>query len=104
MDDQLIADLKAKYPDTELHLLGNEFACVVVRVPSAAEFIRFTDDLSDATLKGIALRRLLRACVVHPNEKDYDAMVAARPGLVQTFGNELVEIAGVKAVTERKKL
>lgn len=104
MDDQLIADLKAKYPDAELHVIGNEFGRVVVRGPSEEEWARFTDEYVDPSLRRVATRTLLNACVVYPDAKAFQAMIAKRPGLANTFGNELAEIGGLKAVTERKKL
>lgn len=99
-----IAQLKTAHPEWELHLLGNEFAEVVVRTPTTEEYQRMLDELADPALKTRAERTILLSCVVYPTEEEFAGIVQRRPGIVRPFANEVAELAGAKAVTTRKKL
>jgi hypothetical protein len=98
------AKLKEAHPGAELHRLSNEYAEVVVKVPSFEVYQKFLDQLAEPSAKTHAPRLLLMACLVHPPEAEFRALIQTRPGVVQSFANDLVELAGLKAVTDRKKL
>lgn len=104
ISDELKEKLKAAHPDRELHFLANEFAELVVAVPTQEEYQRWVDESQDAAVKTRADRVLLTGAVVHPPEAEFQALLRKRPGIVRVFASEIVELAGVKAVTERKKL
>src|SRR3954470_3055869 len=95
--DQEIETLKAAYPGDELHLLSNEEhgAEIVVKVPSDGEWKRYRTTGTDPAQRPFALRALLLSCIVHPAPAEVSAILGRRPGLVETFGAELLEIAGV---------
>lgn len=104
-EDQ-ITTLKAEHPSDELHLLTNEenAAEIVVKVPNDGEWKRFRTTGVDPVQRPFALRTLLAVCIVYPSAPEVAAMLARRPGLVETFGAELVEIAGISQATTRRKL
>jgi hypothetical protein len=104
--EEQIEALKAEHPGDELHLLANEEhgAEVVVKVPNDGEWKRYRTTGTDPAQRPFALRSLLLACIVYPAPAEVSAMLARRPGLVETFGAELLEIAGVSQATTRRKL
>jgi hypothetical protein len=106
MTDEQIAQLKAKHPNAELHLLTNDDTGteVVVKTPNDAEWRRFRSMSSDDAQRANALRTLVIACVVQPDPAAFTSMLDSRPGLSETFGNKLVEIAGVSLATTVRKL
>lgn len=106
INDDLIAKLKEANPGAELHTIENDTVGVevVVKVPSDAEWRRFRSQQSDDQQKSIALRGLVLACVKYPPTDQFSAAVAAHPGIVETIGSKLVDIAGVSMATISRKL
>lgn len=100
--DETLQKLKAEHGSV-LHL-GNEFGEAVFRVPSDTEWQRFQDELADQETRGAAMKPLVIACCVYPEPPRFLDMIKRRPGLVATFGGEIVDFAGVKKVTVRKIL
>lgn len=82
---------------------GNEYGEALFRHPTDGEYQRFVAELSDSDTKPSALRTLVLACAVYPEEQDFLVMIRQYPGLVQTFGGELVEAAGLKKATVKKE-
>jgi hypothetical protein len=101
-----IATLKVENPGFELHLLTNDDteAQVVVKTPSEGEWRRFRSMSSDDAQRAMALRALVLGCVVYPTMPEFAAMLDRRPGLAETFGSKLVDIAGVSMATTVRKL
>ena len=106
MTDEQIAKLKQAHPDAELSHIkdDNTGAEVVVKTPNDGEWRRFRSMSSDDAQRANALRTLVIACVVHPAPAEFMAMLERKPGLAETFGNKLVEIAGVSLATTVRKL
>jgi hypothetical protein len=104
ISSEAIDALKAKYPKAELHLLKHAGGSVVVRTPTRQEHQKFIDDLSDKDSAGVALRYLVETCVAWPEKAEFRGMLESRPFLVQSIGNELTEIFGLKRIADRKKL
>jgi hypothetical protein len=101
--DEQIAKLKEANPGVELSVLHLEDLDldVVVKTPDEGVWKRFRSQASDDAQKSGALRGLVFGCAVWPS--DFATLVSRRPGIVETVGNRLVEIAGVSmAVTVRK--
>jgi hypothetical protein len=42
--------------------------------------------------------------MVHPTPQEFALMLDTRPGLVETFGRQLIKIGGVSAATSVKKV
>ena len=101
MNDATVSELEAKHGP--ILSLESEFGEAAFRVPTAVEWQRFIDELADAETRGRAARNLVVACRVHPSAEDFIALIGSRPGLVQAFGNQLTDFAGLKKVEIRKK-
>jgi len=105
LTDEHVAKLKEANPGAELSTLTLEDLGIdaVVKTPSEGEWKRFRAMSSDDAQRSSALRTLVFACVVFPASAEFAALVARKPGIVESLGNKLVEIAGVSmAVTVRK--
>jgi len=104
--EEQITKLKEAHPGAELHHIHNEDTGVdvVVKAPSESEWKRFRSMQSDPEQRAHAIGVLFRACLVHPAAQEFAPIIAAKPGLVETFGGDLVDIAGVSRANTRKKL
>src|SRR5688500_12641686 len=100
--DETVEALKQQHG--EVHLIGNEHGQAIFRLPNAREYQRLIDEVGNQQLKGAATKTLVMACVVWPAMAAFKDLVERKPGLVQVFGGELVELAGAKAATTVKKL
>lgn len=101
--DEIIQKLKAEHGD-DLYILeacGHE---VVVRAPSRPEWKRFRAAQADPAKRIDAQEQLLRGCCVAPGSGDLSALLEKRPGLAETFGIELTEIAGLAEKATSRKL
>jgi hypothetical protein len=106
MTDDEITALKAKHAGADLRILHNEDHDmeIVVKVPSGAEWTRFRSMQQDDAQAPIALKTLVLACIVQPGPDDFRRTLDKLPGLTETFGGELVKIAGVSRATSSRKL
>ena len=86
----------------ELTMSGGEV--VYVRTPSVDLYARFRSQSSDPKKKDAAVGNLVRACVLHPESAEFETMVSRRPGLIDSVGLELMTLAGLDAVVEKKVL
>lgn len=104
--EEQIASLKAANPGAELTLVSNAEVGmdIVVRVPSEGEWTRFRTQQGDEALRPMALRTLILACIVQPPATEFMGILAQRPGLAETFGADVVAIAGVSRASTRRKL
>lgn len=100
--DEEIEALKAKHG--ELHLLTAKEESVVVKPPTRAQYGRFREYASSQERRGEAFQKLLSDCVVWPDVKGLDALLARLPGLAETFGGEVAQLAGLTSVVDSKKL
>lgn len=104
-DDQVLK-LKADNPGAELTVIENDDVGieVVVKTPDDGTWKRFRSQNSDDAQRAGALRALVFSCVLFPPGLDFVAAVARKPGIVETIGSKLVEIAGVSMATTTRKL
>lgn len=102
MTEDEIKKLKAEHGDlTQLDHAGES---VIVKSPNRATWKRFRAQAQDEGKRIIAMEELVRACVVHPDRAGLEAMLDRKPGLVETFGKELAELAGASDKAEKKAL
>lgn len=104
ISDDILKAVKEKHGGVELHLFGNRHGQAVFRLPSEHEYQRFIDEQVNPETKGAAMKTLVISCAVYPEAAEFRSMIANRPGLVLTFGNELIQEAGLEAANVRKKL
>jgi hypothetical protein len=102
IDADTIEKLKAEHG--EIHLLRASGVEVVVKAPGRAQWKRFRAYVADERRRPDAVETLLRDCVVHPDAAALDAILEKRPGLAETFGNQVVELAGASGEAEKKAL
>jgi hypothetical protein len=102
IDPSIIEDLKQKHG--EIHHLSHAGVDVVVKAPGRAEWKRFRALMADEKRRADSLETLLRDCIVHPDRSELDGILGRRPGLAETFGGKLVEIAGLSEGAEGKAL
>lgn len=110
---ELISELKAKYPDAKsFHKLSTKMGdgtivegIVRMPVPSAAYAMSREKALEpSAQEKATASRVLFNAAVVHPEGTERDQLVKDWPGLPETWGGEIAELAGLIRGTVVEKL
>jgi hypothetical protein len=106
MDQTLIDKAKAAHPGAELFVLANSDHNieVLVRGPNAGDWKQFRTMQQDDDTAPLALRQLVITCMVHPTPQEFALMLDTRPGLVETFGRQLIKIGGVSAATSVKKV
>ena len=99
--EQKIKEAKAAagVPDGELMIIQTEIPATPVgafRVPSRAVWKRYRAEASsaDPSVKSAAFGPLVFASCVYPSEAELEAMLDRRPGLLETFGGELIDHAG----------
>jgi hypothetical protein len=102
ISQDVIDSARAKYGDV-MHLSAEGFE-VLVRRPSREQYRRFRAAVNDPKLKPDAVENLLRDCTAHPDAKGLDAILDARPGLAEVFGSAVLDLAGVGAEADAKKL
>lgn len=104
--EEQIAKHKAANPGAELHVISNADTGieVLVKVPNEGEWKRFRTMGSDDAQRPLALRQLVLACIQEPSPAEFMGILAQRPGLSETFGADLVELAGVSRANTRRKV
>ena len=99
--EQKIKEAKAAagVPDGELMVIETEIAVAPVaafRVPSRAAWKRYRAEASsqDPSVKSAAFGPLVFSSCVYPSGAELEAMIERRPGLLETFGGDLIDHAG----------
>lgn len=97
MNPEKELELKDKHPGVPLHeLTGSSGASIIVRSPDRATYKKFRAHMQDDRRKLDAPEVLLRSCILHPDSAAVDVLLDQQPGLVETFANKLLEIAGLE--------
>lgn len=100
--DEALARLRQEYD--EVLVLEAAEVRIAVRPPKIPEYERFVAQMGDDKKMFAACRGLLKACMLHPAWDDiYAGAFARKPGLITTFGKELLKLAGADAEVEAKK-
>jgi len=95
---------KLKAEHGSLTQLSHEDESVIVKTPNRATWKRFRAQIMDESKRVIAFEELVRACVVHPERPALESMLDRKPGLIETFGKALSELAGAGEKAEKKAL
>jgi hypothetical protein len=103
LDPKTIDELKAKHGN-DLHLLSHDGVEFIAKRPGPAQYRRFRRMASDERQRADAAETLLRDCVVHPDQQGIGTALGTRPGLVDTFGGKLLELAGADKDCEVRPL
>ena len=102
IDQKVIDELKAKHQD--LTQLSQDETDILVKPPTRPQWKRFRAFMSDERKRPDAMEQLLRDCLVYPELTELDAMLERRPGLAESFGSSVVEMAGLTDRVEKKVL
>ena len=100
--DEVVSALKDAHG--ELHQLEANGLVVIVRKPSRGEYKRFMSEGADDRKRVNASENLVRTCVVWPERKVFDQMLEEFPGLAESYGFQVLEMAGAVEEASRKKL
>jgi hypothetical protein len=93
IDPKIAAELKEKH-GSDLHVMNHDGVEVVAKRPGKVEYRRFRHMTMDDRRKEDAAATFVRDCIVYPAAADLEREFEKRPGLVDTFANKLVELAG----------
>jgi hypothetical protein len=109
--DQKIKEAKtaAGVPDGGLLVVETEIPDAPVaafRVPTRAVWKRYRAEASspDPSVKAAAFGPLVYASCVYPPQTELDAAIERYPGLLETFGGELIDHAGANHAKKVSKL
>ncbi len=90
-----------------LGIPDNDETEVIVRPPTEMEYERFKAEASKATDRpeiGLnALKVMTRGCVVYPEREAFAQLLTRYPALADSYGNELLQMAGASQSVTRKK-
>ena len=100
--DDVVAELKSKHG--EVYLLEHLGEAVVVMRPTRPLVKRFRSQMADQNKRADALEYLVTDCIVWPDRKAVQAMLDRLPGLVETFGDAVLDLTGVDKNIEKKVL
>lgn len=91
-----IDDLKSKHGELRAFSLERGGQRFVVRGPNEAEFQRALDKINEGgRRKTEAMMEIGQACLVFPAADEVSRVIATKPGMLLTAGNEAMQIAGV---------
>lgn len=82
---------------------GNEYA-MVSKSPTRPEWDRFQADILDDDRRHLGMRNLVTGCVVWPDKKELKEMLNEHPGLIQSFGKQIVTLSKARMEVTAKKL
>lgn len=104
--EEQIAKQHAANPGAELHVISNADLDIeiLVKAPNDGEWKRFREMQTDDAKRPHAPRQLVIGCILEPPSAEFSQMLTTRPGLAETFANDLVEIAGVSRANTRRKV
>lgn len=86
-------------PGTEPGEMGGDV--IGVTPPTRAQWRKFKVVGMDQAKRPDVMEMLLRDCLVYPEPTAFEALVERRPGLIETFGEEVLELGGAGLVVEK---
>ncbi len=108
----IVARLKSQYPGRDLHriemTIGDAVLVFVMTGPNKGDWKKYQDEAQRATGDSdkqlAAVERAALAQIRWPERDEVLATLEKYPALVANFPEQLNELAGLEAVTTRKKL
>ena len=104
MDEKKIAELKAKHPNLDLHVVETAHGTFVVRAPTRAEWHAFKKASKDEMRAKVAAENFAAACGIEPSGDALQTLFESRPALAETMAGELAEIAGLDNAASHRRL
>lgn len=104
-EEMLVEELKKTHGIREVHrFVAESGETVYLKMPPQPLWRRFRSQITDDKRRTEAPELLLRSCLLHPTQDAFDVMLEERPGLLDTFASQLVELAGLAKEVEKKVL
>jgi uncharacterized protein Yka (UPF0111/DUF47 family) len=108
-DQKELAPLLKRYEElkekqTRLFILRYEEHALLVRPMSRGDYKRLFTKLSDPKKSADAMEEVVSVCTFYPSSDGIEEMLDERPGLATTFGDKLLDIAGMSRDADAKKL
>ena len=104
LTDEIRAELKRKYPDASLHRLYAEGFEIIIKAPDDHEWRNFRNHTGDPDLRPRSMTKLMGMVLVWPSIEEWDKLVTQFPGLPESFGAKVVDIAKANLKVESEKL
>ena len=104
LTEQEIDALKKAHGINRIYRLESDNVAIYVRMPSPGVWRRFRSHVNDPRKRDEAGEAMLRASLIKPSQEEFSALLEERPGLLDTFANEVTELAGLKNDVEKKVL
>lgn len=103
---EIASRVKAENPDVELHVLEATGQEVIVRPPTRGEYEVYKNKLADAKpgKRMAANEALVRGVLVYPSIEEFDALLEEKPGLVESYLEKVLELAGLVEDSTSRKL
>lgn len=76
----------------------------LLRAPTKQEYQLFLKGTSDKETRPSAIRKIVRPCIVWPERADLDLILDRSPGMLESLGDPVLEIAGMVRVELGKAL
>lgn len=102
--DDVIAQIKAKYPNAELMELSSPSATVIAKVPGLGETRQLRESTQDPKMAGKANEVFVRSCILWPDQVEVQQLLEHRPGLIEAWSPALAEASGMREEIKVKKL
>jgi len=104
-DEDIARDLKAQHQVEAVHVFTAETGeKAFFRAPSNPVWRRFRSHMSDTRKRDEAGENLVRSCLLYPDKATFDGWLESRPALIETFTDELAQVAGLSKDVEKKVL
>ena len=102
---ELVEQLKKQHGIGKIFMFAAETGeTVYCRAPAVGVWRRFRSQMQNPAKRDEAGEVLVRSCVLFPEKGIVDAWLEERPALVETFADELAQIAGLSKDVEKKVL
>lgn len=98
-----ITKLKSAHGD-DLHLFTSGGHELVLKAPGRDLWTKFKRTSQEPARRAQALEHLVTDCIVHPERDAVVSLIDRRPGLVDTVGEKLAELAGLDERASLEKL
>lgn len=103
IDDKTVAEFEAKYGTGKILHLKRHGEEALFRRPNREEWRLFMTQIHDEDTRADAIERLAVKCCVYPDSSELNRILDDKPGLAQSWGNEVSSFAGMGRAETVKK-
>lgn len=100
---ELVEGLKKQHGVSKVYSFTAETGeTVYCKAPPIAAWRRFRSHMQNPSKRDEAGEVLVRTCLLHPDTATFDSWLVERPALIETFADELAQVAGLSKDVEKK--